>query len=470
MEVLQTLSVALGLAALSGYSLYLTVFSTGLAIHLGWVHLAPQFSSLSVLGDPGHSHCFRDSVRPGIFRGQNSLGRFDLGCRPHGYSTDRWCISGDQSARARQSGFRSNRRSPGRRHELRLAQPESKHSAGGQQFAGTLLKYRGQHRRKRAGRRSRGSPLALSDRRLRVPFPSFRLTFYFLPKIWRSISMNLWFISRKLNQLSGAENIEKLPSKLPSRYDASFRRLTSDAATVAWAVPCVSGKGKYLEPNRFGYLVASNEEPAKVWFITKTIIGSASKMLEIEQFKVSLERRLLFEELNLYSLGKNRRLHLQVRQRQRRDRRQSGRRTRNPTRSRTPAHVDRAERTRTGSAELRSSRVAKRRGKIVPPIPVTPATPATPDTLFPLGQSVVFQNLLGVRLIDSHRRQGDFLLDLFAVHDLQSLANTLRSWRRIQRTLPLTDPLKPRSHLHRATRRYRESSSPYRVQHPLAAR
>ena len=52
MEVLQTLSVALGLAALTGYSLYLTVFSTGLAVHLGWVHLAPQFSSLSVLGDP----------------------------------------------------------------------------------------------------------------------------------------------------------------------------------------------------------------------------------------------------------------------------------------------------------------------------------------------------------------------------------------------------------------------------------
>src|ERR1700731_5106341 len=41
MEVLQTLSVALGLAALTGYSLYLTVFSTGLAIHFGWVHLAP---------------------------------------------------------------------------------------------------------------------------------------------------------------------------------------------------------------------------------------------------------------------------------------------------------------------------------------------------------------------------------------------------------------------------------------------
>src|ERR1700730_12921287 len=75
----------------------------------------------------------------------------------------------------------------------------------------------------------------------------FALTIYFLPKIWRSISMNLWFIARKLNQISGTENVDKLPTKLPSRYDALFRRMSSTAATVAWAVPCVSGKGKYLE-------------------------------------------------------------------------------------------------------------------------------------------------------------------------------------------------------------------------------
>jgi hypothetical protein len=61
-----------------------------------------------------------------------------------------------------------------------------------------------------------------------------------------------------------------------------------------------------LAPDRFGYLMASNEEPSKVFFIARTMIGSASKMLEIEQFKASLERRLLYEELNLYSLGKNR--------------------------------------------------------------------------------------------------------------------------------------------------------------------
>jgi hypothetical protein len=50
MEVLQTLAVALGLAALSGYSFYLTVFATGLAIRFDWIQLAPQYDSLAVLG------------------------------------------------------------------------------------------------------------------------------------------------------------------------------------------------------------------------------------------------------------------------------------------------------------------------------------------------------------------------------------------------------------------------------------
>ena len=44
--------VALGLAALAGVNLYLTVFATGLAIHFHWITLAPQYQSLEVLGNP----------------------------------------------------------------------------------------------------------------------------------------------------------------------------------------------------------------------------------------------------------------------------------------------------------------------------------------------------------------------------------------------------------------------------------
>src|SRR3989440_10810330 len=52
MDRLHLLSVALGLAALAGLNLYLTVFATGLAIHYHWIALGPEYQSLAVLGDP----------------------------------------------------------------------------------------------------------------------------------------------------------------------------------------------------------------------------------------------------------------------------------------------------------------------------------------------------------------------------------------------------------------------------------
>jgi hypothetical protein len=51
-EKLDVLSVALGLAALAGVNLYLTVFATGLAIHFHWINLAPKYQSLEILGNP----------------------------------------------------------------------------------------------------------------------------------------------------------------------------------------------------------------------------------------------------------------------------------------------------------------------------------------------------------------------------------------------------------------------------------
>src|SRR6516162_7020160 len=51
-ERLDLLAVALGLAALAGVNLYLTVFAAGLAIHFHWIALAPQYQSLEVLGNP----------------------------------------------------------------------------------------------------------------------------------------------------------------------------------------------------------------------------------------------------------------------------------------------------------------------------------------------------------------------------------------------------------------------------------
>src|SRR5262249_40443957 len=51
-EKLNLLAVALGLAALAGINLYLTIFATGLAIHFHWITLALAYQSLEVLGHP----------------------------------------------------------------------------------------------------------------------------------------------------------------------------------------------------------------------------------------------------------------------------------------------------------------------------------------------------------------------------------------------------------------------------------
>jgi hypothetical protein len=307
MEVLQTLSVALGLAALTGYSLYLTVFSTGLAIHMGWVHLAPQFEKLSVLGDPGilivsgllfaleffaDKIPWVDSVWDAVHTVIRPIGGAFLATSALGHTTPAFevivALLGGAMSFASHSLKASTRlvvnTSPEPFSNIAVSTGENILVIG----AVSLLWH---------------YPVAV----FLFLCLLFAFTFYFLPKIWRSISMNLWFISRKLNQITGVANVDQLPTKLPSRYDALFRRLAGNAPAVAWAVPCVSGKGKYLEPNRFGYLVASHNEPSKVWFITRTMFGSASKMLEIEEFKFSLENRLLFEELKFYSLGKNRR-------------------------------------------------------------------------------------------------------------------------------------------------------------------
>ena len=299
MEVLKTLCVALGLATLSGYSLYLTVFATGLSIHLGWVHLAPQFGSLSVLGDPvililsgvlfaleffADKIPWVDSVWDAVHTVIRPLGGAFLAVRALGSTNPVFEVAiallGGAMSFASHSLKASTRlvvnSSPEPFSNIAISTGENILVLG----AVTLLWH---------------YPVAV----FAICVVVFALTFYFLPRIWRSISVNLWMIARKLNQLSLGEAEVKIPDQFPARFDANFRRLTGRETSVAWAAPCVSGKGKNLEPNRFGYLIATNEDLNKVYFVTKTFLGDASKMLEID--RVSLEPKLLCEELNLYS-------------------------------------------------------------------------------------------------------------------------------------------------------------------------
>lgn len=52
MEIFETLGVALGFGVLAGVNLYMTVFVTGLAIHLGWLNIFEKYAELDVLANP----------------------------------------------------------------------------------------------------------------------------------------------------------------------------------------------------------------------------------------------------------------------------------------------------------------------------------------------------------------------------------------------------------------------------------
>jgi hypothetical protein len=301
MEVLQTLCVALGLASLSGYSLYLTVFATGLSIHLGWIHLSPQFASLSVLGDPiilivsgilfaleffADKIPWVDSVWDAAHTVIRPLGGAFLAVRALGSTNPIFEVVVALLAGA--MSFASHSLKAGTRLVVNSS-PEP--------FSNIAI--------------STGENiLVLGAVTLLWHYPVVvfsicvvvsAITFYLLPKIWRSISVHLWMIARKLNQLSIANSDTKLPDQFPARFETSFRRLTGRETTVSWAAPCVSAKGKNLDPNRFGYLIATNEDLNKVYFVTKSLLGDWSKMIEVE--RVTLEQRLLCEQLNLQSKG-----------------------------------------------------------------------------------------------------------------------------------------------------------------------
>jgi hypothetical protein len=306
MEVLQTLSVALGLAALSGISLYLTVFATGLAIHLGWLHLTAQYSSLSILGEPwiliisgilfaleffADKIPWVDSIWDAVHTVIRPIGGAFLAVRTLGDTSPFFdvivALLGGTMSFASHSVKASTRLIVNSSPE-----PFSNIAVSGVENAVVI-----------------GSVALLWHYPIWVfgtMVVLLAVAFYFLPKLWRSISMRIWFISRKLNQKT-APSLDALPIRLPGRYQAVFSKLTSPDLRVVWAVPCVSGRGKFLEPNRFGYLVLAEEHAFKVYFITARLFGGKSKLLEIEDFNVALERQLLFEELSFFSPGKSRR-------------------------------------------------------------------------------------------------------------------------------------------------------------------
>ncbi len=268
MDVLQTLAVALGLAALSGYSLYLTVFLTGLAVHFDWIHLAPQYASLSVLADPAiiiisgilfvieffvDKIPWLDSLWDAIHTVIRPIGGALLAIQALGHPGPVFNVVIGLIAGA--VTFTSHSVKTGTR--LIVNQSPEPFSNVAVSLGENLLV---------------GATFALLWSH---PIPAliilvilFSVAFYFLPRIWRTIRMRVWFIRQKMKQPARRTAVELL-ADLPGPYERWFRKLVQPQQTVRWAVPCIAGKGKLIPRDQFGYLTATEEELAKLFFLVK---------------------------------------------------------------------------------------------------------------------------------------------------------------------------------------------------------
>ncbi|MBA2744348.1 MAG: DUF4126 domain-containing protein [Chthoniobacterales bacterium] len=300
MEQLNLLGVALGLAALAGINLYLTVFVTGLAVNQHWITLSPQYQSLDVLAHPAiiiiagvlyfleffaDKIPWIDSAWDAVHTVIRPIGGALLGIQVLGHSTPAFdvivlLLAGGTSLvthTAKASSRLVANTSPEPFSNIGLSLAEDAAVFGGL----ALIHY--------------NPVMALGV------FAAALATFlYFAPKVLRAMKARIWLIFRKLNGPADSSAPSSLPIMLPSKFADEFNRQNVLTETIAWAVPCISGKGRRIPANLFGALVATNEEPRKLVFVAKRGGHGFSQAIDLDGLMVLREPKFLSDNLVIF--------------------------------------------------------------------------------------------------------------------------------------------------------------------------
>src|SRR5205807_6767565 len=119
------------------------------------------------------------------------------------------------------------------------------------------------------------------------------------PKVLRSMKTRIWLALTKLNAAADVRRPSTLPIALPSRLAPIFAKQNLLGETIAWAVPCVSGRGRRIPANLFGALIATNEEPHKIVFVGRKNWRPFCQTIDLEGSTVSREPQFLSENLGI---------------------------------------------------------------------------------------------------------------------------------------------------------------------------
>jgi hypothetical protein len=292
--------VALGLACLAGINLYLTVFVTGLAIHFHWIVLSPTYQSLEVLGHPwiitlaGALYFLQffadkipwvDSAWDAVHTVIRPVGGALLAIQVLGHSTPTFdvlvvLLAGGTSLIAHTAKASTRlvaNSSPEPFSNIGLSVAEDIGVFGGL----ALIHY--------------NPKLAISVFALAIA-----AFLYFAPKILRSMKARIWLALTKLNLPAELRRPSTLPIALPGRLSPIFSKQNLLGETIAWAVPCISGRGRRIPANLFGALVATNEEPHKIVFVAKKSGRGFCQTIELEGLTIAHEPQFLSENLVIF--------------------------------------------------------------------------------------------------------------------------------------------------------------------------
>jgi hypothetical protein len=299
-EKINLLGVALGLACLAGINLYLTVFATGLAIHFHWITLSPAYQSLEVLGDPiiitvagvlyfleflADKIPWIDSAWDAVHTVIRPIGGALLAIQVLGHPSPTLTVivallAGGTSLithTAKAATRLASNTSPEPFSNIGLSFGEDLAVLGGL----ALVHF--------------NPLLALSI--FAIVIAAF---LYFAPKILRAMKAKIWLALKKLNSPANLDMPVKLPLALPPRLAFIFSRQNVLDETIAWAAPCLSGRGRRIPPNLFGALVATNEEPHKVHFFAHKNGRPFAQTIDLDGSMVAHEPKFLSENLIIF--------------------------------------------------------------------------------------------------------------------------------------------------------------------------
>jgi len=300
MENLELLAVALGLSALAGINLYLTVFAAGMAIRFNWITLAEQYSQLDILAHPAvliisgilflaeffadkvpWFDSFWDSVHTFIRPvGGALLAIVALGSPSPEYDVVVALLAGGVSltTHSMKAGVRLvTNTSPEPFSNIGISLAEDALVVGG---------------------------LSLIYLHPLVAFGVFLgvviLCLWLLPRMLHATRSQLWFGWRKLKLPAQQPGEPQLPQKVPHQITLLLHQVAPETDRVEWAIKAVAGKVRGVPKYYDVWLIALEGEKEALYIVSKRLIGSSARRISLLDHRATAESRFLSEALVVF--------------------------------------------------------------------------------------------------------------------------------------------------------------------------